>query len=226
MTWDEHLIHYFNSLQPPGLPGGFQWLLPHREEGVKKVVSTFCRKYFHDANERTLFLGINPGRLGAGITGVNFTAPKQLKEVLHIDHPFGEGTELSAGFIYEVIAAYGGAQAFYSHFFLGSVCPLGLVKEGKNINYYDDRELTETLRPFITGSMETLLQAPVNRDTCICIGGEKNYAFLSRLNGEQQWFRNIIHVPHPRFIMQYRRKQKEQFIQQYLQAMQEAARHL
>jgi hypothetical protein len=64
--------------------------------------------------------------------------------------------------------------------------------------------------------MEVLLQGPVERDLCICIGGEKNFKYLQRLNQRFSWFEQIEPVAHPRFIMQYRRKQKEPFIQQYL----------
>ena len=36
---------------------------------------------------------------------------------------------------------------------------------------------------------------------------------------QQRGFDEIIPLPHPRFIMQYRRKQKQQFIDQYLHAL-------
>jgi hypothetical protein len=52
---------------------------------------------------------------------------------------------------------------------------------------------------------------------CYAIGGEKNFKYLVSLNERFKWFEKIIPLAHPRFIMQYRRKQKQQFIQQYLQ---------
>jgi hypothetical protein len=122
-----------------------------------------------------------------------------------------------------LIAAYGGAKAFYHDFFIGSVCPLGFVKHGRNLNYYDDAELLAVLRPFIIKNMERLLSYPFNRSACFCLGGEKNFRFLNALNQEFQWFQEILPLAHPRFIMQYRRKQKEQFIQQYLQLITKAA---
>ena len=88
-------------------------------------------------------LGINPGRFGAGITGVNFTAPRQLKENCGIDHPWGNSSELSAEFIYEMIAAFGGPAKFYADYFIGAVSPLGYMKDRKNINYYDDKKLQQ-----------------------------------------------------------------------------------
>jgi hypothetical protein len=213
-------LSFYKNLQPPkALPNDIEWLYPQQQEGVMDIVSAFLNKYYADDAPRKLFLGINPGRFGAGVTGVNFTAPKQLKEDCGIDHPFKNQTELSAEFIYEMIHAYGGVKGFYEHFFIGSVCPLGFVQHGKNINYYDDKELIKTVQPFIIQSINDLISYRVDRSVCFCIGGEKNYKYLSSLNGQHQWFEKIIALPHPRFIMQYRRKQKEQFVQQYLQAI-------
>ena len=73
-----------------------------------QVVKHFFEKFYSDNNPRRLLLGINPGRFGAGITGVNFTAPKQLKENCGIDHAWKKSSELSAEFIYDMITAYGG----------------------------------------------------------------------------------------------------------------------
>jgi hypothetical protein len=219
-TWAEHLYQFYTSLYPEqDLPAGVQWLYPQRNEEVLEVVQLFLHRYFNDTNKRTLMFGINPGRFGAGVTGVNFTAAKQLTEVCRINHPFKPQSELSAEFIYAMIAAYGGAQKFYSQFFIGSVCPLGFVKGGKNLNYYDDKELQLAVKPFIIKTINTQLSFPVDRRTCLCIGGEKNYKFLSKLNEEQGWFGKIIPLPHPRFIMQYRRKYIPEFIKFYLDAL-------
>jgi hypothetical protein len=164
-------------------------------------------------------LGIDPRRLGAGIKGVNFTAPKQLKENLGIDHPFKISSELSAEFIYEVIDAFGGPVKFYRQWIMGSVCPLGFMKNGINMNYYDDKKLHAALIPFITDKIHQQVSIGFQPDYCICIGGEKNFKFLTALNKENNWFEKIIPLPHPRFIMQYRRKQKDTFIHQYLSAL-------
>ena len=184
-----------------------------------RIVKRFLQKYFNDTRQRKLILGINPGRFGAGITGVNFTAPKQLKEECGIEHPFNKQSELSAEFIYAVINAYGGPAKFYKYFFIGSVCPLGFVKGGKNINYYDDKELQKAVEPFIVQSIEKQINFPVDASTCLCIGGERNFKYLSCLNEKYQWFQQIVPLPHPRFVMQYRRKQIPQFIQLYLDTL-------
>lgn len=219
-TWADHLYDFYTSLHPSQtLPNHVQWLYPQQSEAVLQVVKAFLVKYFNDANKRQLFLGINPGRFGAGITGVNFTAARQLTQDCGIGHPFGKGSELSAEFIYAVVNAYGGPELFYQDFFIGSVCPLGFVKEGRNINYYDDNDLQKAVEPFIIASIEKQLRFPVDRSRCLCIGGEKNFKYLSGLNNRFHWFKEIVPLPHPRFIMQYRRKEIAPFIQLYLEAM-------
>jgi hypothetical protein len=219
-TWAENLFTFYKELQPPQhIPADIDWLYPQQSPEVLKVFATFLHQYYNDTAPRHLMLGINPGRFGAGITGVNFTASKQLTEDCCLDHPFKKGSELSAEFIYAMIRAFGGVHAFYSLFFIGSVCPLGFVKAGKNINYYDDKSLLAAVEPFITGSLHTLLSFGFKRDKCYCIGGAKNYTYLAALNDKHKWFGEIVPLPHPRFIMQYKRKQVPEYIEQYVRLL-------
>ena len=216
----EKLIQFYQSLQPPkNLPKDIEVLFPQKDKQVIEVVKKFFEKYYKDDRPRRLLFGINPGRYGAGITGVNFTAPRHLKENCRIDHHLGLTSELSAEFIYDMIGEYGGVKKFYANWFIGSVCPLGFIKNGKNINYYDDKKLIEAVTPFIIDCIDKQITIGFNTEKCLCIGGEKNFKFLSGLNNEYKWFKEIVPLPHPRFILQYRRKQKDQYIYQYLSAM-------
>jgi len=201
------------------MPRGVEILYPQKSQEVILLVEIFFNKFYDDNKSRHLIFGINPGRFGAGTTGINFTAPKQLKQFCGIDHPFGAQTELSAEFIYELIQAYGGVKKFYDDYFITSVSPLGFMKEGVNLNYYDDKKLQHIVTPFITDSIKKQLSIGFRTDFCICIGGDKNLKYLSALNEEHKFFENIIPLPHPRFIMQYRRKQKGKYIDQYLSTL-------
>ena len=230
------LIEFYTQLKPPtNLPKGIEVLYPQKDPEVVEIIEKFFTKYFNDDHPRRVMLGINPGRHGAGITGVNFTAPKQLKEYCGIEHHFKSSSELSAEFIYEMIAGYGGVKKFYHDWFIGSVCPLGFTASpnlptnrdrlskggafGKNINYYDDKKLLEAVTPFIIDCIDKQVALGFNTEKCICIGGEKNFKFLSALNNDHKWFDEIIPLPHPRFILQYRRKQKDNYIHQYLSTL-------
>lgn len=219
-TWADQLYQFYTSLQPPGkLPNGVEWLYPQADGKVLSIVKQFLDAFYADTKKRTILLGINPGRFGAGVTGVNFTAQKQLKEDCGIQTDLKPQSELSAQFIYKMIHQYGGPTLFYSHYFIGSVCPLGFVKEGKNINYYDDKDLLHVVEPFILKNLEALFSFPVHRDRCIAIGGEKNYKYLLSLNKKHKWVNEIIPLPHPRFIMQYRLRQQPLYIDQYLEVL-------
>ena len=76
----------------------------------------------------------------------------------------------------------------------------------------------DTVTPFIISSIQKQIALGFKTDFCICIGGDKNLKFFSALNKEYKFFDEIVPLPHPRFIMQYRRKHKENYIQQYLLA--------
>ena len=219
-AFSNKLIQYFRSLRPPkNLPNGIDVLFPFKDPKVIEIISQFYKKFFNTDHPRKLLLGINPGRYGAGITGVNFTAPKQLKENCGIDHAFTSSSELSAEFIYDVIEHYGGPKKFYADWFIGSVCPLGFTRNGKNLNYYDDKQLMAAIAPFIIECINKQISLGFRTEQCICIGGEKNLKFLSNLNEQYKWFEKITALPHPRFILQYRRKQKDNYIHQYLSAL-------
>src|SRR5215204_2247853 len=173
----EKLIKYYLQLKPPKhLPKGFEVLFPQKDPQVIELVKKFFEKYFNDNISRRIMLGINPGRYGAGITGVNFTAPKQLKENCGIDHHLKLSSELSAEFIYDMITDYGGVNKFYKDWFIGSVCPLGFTaspnpsKGGayrKNVNYYDDKELLKAVTPFMIDCINKQVYLGFKTDKCL-----------------------------------------------------------
>lgn len=215
---DKILAYYLSLTAPLNLPKSVEVLFPFDDPRTRNTMDLFFSKFYSDNQARHLILGINPGRFGAGTTGINFTAPRQLRSFCNIDSPFKDQSELSAEFIYDMITVYGGPEKFYNDFFIGAVSPLGYVQNGVNMNYYDSKKLLNSLEPFIQGSITDLLSLGFKTDTCFCIGEDKNFRFLSRLNAQRGFFNRIIPLPHPRFIMQYRRKMKEQYIDQYITA--------
>ncbi len=222
-TIGNKIIDFYSQLTPDfALPEGISIMHPYRENRVKKVVTAFYNKFYNDRNPRVLILGINPGRLGAGITGISFTDPVRLQEVCGIPNGFEAKKELSGEFIYEMIAAYGGAEQFYSQFLLSSLCPLGFVKAGKNLNYYDHKALQLAATPFIIDGIEKQKAIMEHPPVCLCLGEGKNFSFFQRLNSEHHFFSRVLSLPHPRYVMQYKRKQKAAYIQLYLEKLQES----
>lgn len=210
-------VFEFNlNLTPPKIETlGFDFINPFEDDRIVKIQKDFCSKYYKGTGKRLGIFGINPGRLGAGITGIPFTDPKNLKQVCGIDTLEIETAELSSEFVYSVIQNNGGVQTFYQKFYVGSVCPLGLLSNGRNANYYDNPLLAKHLRPWIAGCLESQVSIGLRRDAVIILGTGKNAKFFINLNDEFSFFRKVYVLEHPRYIMQYRRKQKLDFQKNY-----------
>jgi hypothetical protein len=216
MSFAEKAIAFYRQLQPLPLPlpQAVEVMNPYENVETQHVVTQFYQKYFADTQPRALVLGINPGRFGGGVTGISFTDPVNLRTYCGIEHPFKPKSELSSQFVYACIEAYGGAEDFYRDFYLGALYPLALVKDGKNYNYYDSPEVYAALKPEIIESL-TRQAGFGSKKHMICLG-QKNYHYLNLLNEEMQLFDTIHVLDHPRFIMQYRRKEKNVYIEKYL----------
>ena len=209
------VLSYHFALKPViSLPKDIEWLMPYDDPETKRCMSSFYQKFYNDNQKRTFILGINPGRFGAGVTGVPFTDPIRLNQ-LGIENSFPQKPELSSVFIYDMIVACGGPSTFYQKYYITSLSPLGFVKGGKNYNYYDDPQLSQRVRPFIISNIETQLKFGADTSKVFCLGQGKNFEYLSKLNDEYHWWERVIPLPHPRWVMQYRLKRKEEFVEEY-----------
>lgn len=191
---------------------------PYADPMVQDIVEQFYTKFYNDQQPRVFILGINPGRFGAGVTGLSFTTPQNLARYCGIPNNLPPTPELSSRFIYKVIEAFGGVDAFYGRFFLSSLYPLALVKDGKNYNFYDDKATTQALWPVMIDSLHQQQTFGCDRRVAICLG-RKNENFLKKLNDQQGFFGRIVTVDHPRYILQYRSKYLEQYVDTYLQVL-------
>jgi len=223
--FDQHIRDFYRSLELPirELPGEVGLLDPFRSEEVVELFESFTRKYYTGSQNRIFLIGINPGRLGAGVTGIPFTDPIRLGSELGIANNLDPKPELSSVFIYEMINQFGGPESFYSRCYVTSVSPLGFIRDGKNVNYYDLPELEKSLRSWMMDQMDKQVVLGANREIAFSIGRGKNLAYLKQYNEERGWFKRIEALPHPRWVLQYRRKQKEQFIEEYLQKIRAAS---
>ena len=217
-TTAARLLHFLATFpRPAALPGGVEARSPFREPAVQNLLGRFAAKFYADRRPRVAVLGINPGRLGMGRTGVAFTDPAALAEACGITHDLPRGRpELSSQFVYQVVAALGGPAAFYAHFYLGSVYPLVLLREGLNYNYYDAPALTQALWPDLQASLRQQVQAlNLRRDVAVSLG-KRNGQFLQRLNDELGLFARIETLDHPRYLMQYRRRELDAQVAHYV----------
>ena len=205
---------------PTALPAGVAAQSPFREPAVFDLLSQFARKFYSEASPRVAVLGINPGRLGTGRTGVAFTDPNALTEFCGIEHNLPrQRPETSAQFVYKVIAAMGGPKAFYQHFYVGSLYPLVLLKNGLNYNYYDSPALIKALWPEIRLSLRQQVQElGLRRDVAVSLG-KRNGEFFKRLNAELSLFDEIIVLDHPRYLMQYQSRNADANVANYVETL-------
>lgn len=228
-TFADHIIEFNQSLDFTGqLPDGIRIMNPFREDAqVLPLSSAFYKKYYNDTRQRRIIFGINPGRFGAGVTGVPFTDTKRLREKCGIDYKGKETHEPSSVFVYEVIEAYGGMEKFYGDLYISAVSPLGFTKTGngkeKNYNYYDSTALTNAVYSFCVECIQKQLAIGIDTNVCYCFGTGKNEKFLRTINNKYGFFKEIVALEHPRFIIQYKSRTKQAYIDKYLEAFQRFA---
>ena len=219
-TQAHSILQFYKSLRPDfKVPKGVTIMNPYADPEAWKMSSQFYKKYYSDKEPRVYIFGINPGRFGGGITGVPFTDPIRLQEVCGIPNTWKKQAELSSQFIYAMIGAYGSVEDFYRRFFITAPSPLGYTVGGKNLNYYDDKGLLQSCEPFMVDCIYRQLDNIPSFPFCYCLGEGENFKQFNRLNAQHGLFKEIIPLPHPRWVMQYRRKQVDEYVALYVKRL-------
>lgn len=220
----DNVIEFNKSLSYEGdLPEGFEVLNPYLDNPeTMEVMGKFYHRYYNDSDQRKFIIGINPSRHGAGVTGVPFTDTKRLESVCGIPMKSAHTHEISSVFIYDMIEEYGGAEEFYKDFYINSPFPLAIVRKTKNgwlnANYYDDKKLFEDVKDFMIDSLKKHIS--LNLDTSeVFVLGKKNADFIAKLNKEAKLFDTMTILEHPRYIQQYKSKEKQLYIDKYILAL-------
>ena len=209
------------------LPDAYRICNPFKnanKEKIKEISTLFYRKYYQDTHKRYLILGSSPARKGTAVTGIPFEDANHLyqKTGIRIDDFYINKS--SSTFLYEVMEQYGGCKRFYRDFYMNFVCPIGIVNindKGNeiNANYYENKKLENALYDFIVESLKKQISFGIHTSVCFCIGSGENFKFLNRINEENHFFDKIIALEHPRFIMQYHSKNKNQYLNKYVNAL-------
>ena len=209
------------------LPEGFQVINPYMDNPeTMDVMSQFYHKFYADSEQRKFIVGINPSRRGAGITGVPFTDTKRLEAICGIKMDSAHTHEISSVFMYDMIREFGGASAFYKQFYINSPFPLAIVrktKDGKwlNANYYDDNALFETVKDFMILTLRNHINLGLDTSE-VYVLGKKNALFIQKLNKEARLFDQLKVLEHPRYIQQYKSKEKQLYIDKYIVTLNKA----
>jgi len=228
MTLAKRILDFNTQLEIKArLPKGIRVMNPFRDTG-HETVNGFCKlfyeKYYNDNEPRKLILGINPGRHGAGLTGIPFTDTKRLEKDCGIDTGELHSHETSSVFVYDFINAYSDVESFYKEFFINSICPLGFVimnAKGRevNYNYYDDAKLQKAVLPFIKKSVEQMIAMGMHTEKVFCLGTGENFKFLKELNKSQKYFGEVVPLEHPRYVMQYKTKLKDEYVAKFVRLL-------
>ena len=221
-TFGEKVIEFNSTLHYlDNLPPGFRVINPFMENPETMQVSRqFYHKFYSDCNKRKFMVGINPSRHGAGVTGGPFTDTKRLESECGIKMHSAYTHEVSSVFMYEMIAQFGGVQDFYNQFYINSPFPLAIVRKTKggkwlNANYYDDPILFEMLKEYMIWTLKQHIN--VGLDTSeVFVLGVKNAKFIHKLNKEAKLFGSLKVLEHPRYIQQYKFKEKQTYIDKYI----------
>lgn len=224
MTFGEQVVEFNSNLKYTGkLPKGFQVINPFLDNPETfSVMTAFYKKFYNDHKERKFIIGINPSRHGAGVTGVPFTDTKRLKSACGIIMESARTHEVSSVFIYDMIEAFGGAEQFYSEFYINSPFPLAITRHTKNgiylnANYYDDKTLFSNVEDFMVESLKNHISLGLDVSEVFVLG-VKNATFLKKINDREKLFGKMKVLEHPRYIQQYKSKDKVGYIDKYILA--------
>lgn len=208
------------------VPDGFKIINPFCKDSreIYQAIETFYHQFYDDHKKRRMILGSSPARRGTAITGIPFEDDQHLQNQTGIHIDGFHVNKSSSNFLYDVMDSYGGTDKFYNDFYMNFVCPLGIVRinsKGRevNCNYYENKELQQTLYDFIIETIKMQIEFNIDRSVCYCIGSGKNYEFLKEINEKYCFFDKIIPLEHPRFIMQYHSKEKEYYLDKYVNAL-------
>ncbi|KAB2809941.1 uracil-DNA glycosylase family protein [Phaeocystidibacter luteus] len=223
MTRAQRILEWYRTLEiNVDLPAHIDVLNPYKEmsDSTYAALQEFYERYYSDERPRKLLMGINPGRLGAGLTGIPFTDTPAL-ESIGIEMPEVNTTETSADFVWRVVEAYGGPEAFFGEWFIGGVSPLGFIQKNDkgnwvNFNYYDSPDVQKMLTPFIIEQIQIQKELVGGADKLVLFGTGKNLKAIGNLNKEHDWFVQIDALEHPRFVMQYRRKRIPEYLEKFV----------
>lgn len=221
-NFGEKVIDFNLNLKYSGLlPDGFRVLNPYLDNPeTLDVMQQFYHKYYNDSEIRKFIIGINPSRYGAGVTGVPFTDTKRLKDICGIEMKSAYTHEISSVFVYDMIEAFGGTELFYQNFYINSPFPLAIIRKTKekkwiNANYYDDKTLFEMVKDFMIDSLKKHISLGIDTSKVFVLG-KKNADFIQKLNREAKLFDELKILEHPRYIQQYKSKEKQLYIDKYI----------
>lgn len=101
--------------------------------------------------------------------------------------------------------------------------PLGFMHGEKNLNFYDSAELQSALTTTIQHWILQQVSFGLRQDTTVVLGTGKLKTFFEQYVHAECGFDSVVFLEHPRFIMQYRRKHVDSYVEKYVQVIRSCA---
>jgi hypothetical protein len=218
MLFKDHVIEFYKNFEKPdGLPKNVVIHNPFEDAARREAIEAFYEKFFADTQVRVHILGINPSKLTSTSTGVNYTDGFALASYCGIDNQFSKSRELTSDFFYRVVQAMGGAGQFYERIFAWAMMPLSITNNGNYTNYYD---LIENIgvEEIVRKNISWISKLP-STGKAVILGSGENMKYFQSLEGSPFGYNEVIYLPHPRWILQYNRKNIDKYLKMYIDAL-------
>ena len=205
----QNLDRYLNDRDFLHLLGEHGICIPSDFVNNREGIAAFSERYYGNSVPRIMICGINPGRLGAGKTGIPFLDFGSLSQLI----PSMErlDSENSAGFFFQVVKSFG-AESFFKAFHVTNFSSVGYLKGGVNFNYHDlPQAALETVeRNFLE---EVRVVKPTH---VVSLGKEVHQSMRKLLPAGIDC---SLRLPHPSWIATYRSNDMDHWVLRYREAL-------
>jgi hypothetical protein len=179
----------------------------------KNNIIEFHKKYIEPNSPKIVICGINPGRNGAGLTGIPFIDFESLSNMLPGIKE--NDWEQSAKFFFSVVQGFG-IEIFYKNFHVTNISWFGFsrIDKSKNVNYFEKDISTEIAIYLIDKFVEEM--DLINPDYIIPLSKTVLYE-LENLKKQKKIRAEIgTCLNHPSWVVAYRRKDLSTWRQKYI----------
>ena len=180
----------------------------------KNNIVEFHKKYVEPNSPKIVICGINPGRNGAGLTGIPFIDFASLSQMLPCIKK--NDWEQSANFFFSIIQEFG-IETFYRNFHVTNISWFGFsrIDKSKNVNYYEIP--TEIQKYLINKFVEEM--AFINPDYIIPLAEHVSWELDSLKKQDKIKAKIGTRLNHPAWVMAHRRKDLNTWRKKYVDTL-------
>lgn len=205
----QRLNRYLTDRDFLRLLGDHDMCIPSDFVNNREGIDAFCQLFYSDAVPRVMICGTNPGRFGAGMTGIPFLDYMSLSQIIPgIDR---QDSEKSASFFFQVVRRFG-VDLFFRTFYVSNFSSVGYLKDGKNLNYYD---LPPAALAIVERNFLSEVEA-INPTHVISLGEAVQRSVKKLLPASVDC---SLRLPHPSWVTTYRVNDMGRWVARYLEVL-------